>query len=79
MRLFRLPFQEMGGVLLKAKFFFVVKVQGKKTIVEKKVASDEKGMDVRVADTEAFYPADREGFVAALCTPREEGSLVPEP
>ena len=44
---------------MKAKFFFVVKVQGKKTIVEKKVASDETGMDVRVADTEAFYPPDR--------------------
>ena len=67
-RLLRFPFQEMGGVLLTAKFFFVVKVQGKKTTVEKKVANDEQGMDVKVADTEVFYPSDREGFVGALRT-----------
>ena len=54
-------------------------------MVEKKVANDEKGMAVRVADTEVFYPSDREGFVAALRMPQEaeqrprEGSLVPEP
>ena len=43
----------------------------KKTMVEKKVASDEKGMDVRVADPEVFYPSDREGVVGALRMPEE--------
>ena len=35
---------------------------------DQKVANDEQGMDVKVADTEVFYPSDREGFVGALRT-----------
>eukprot|EP01043_Picozoa_sp_COSAG02_P041934 COSAG02_NODE_3523_length_6615_cov_49.626918_2_plen_537_part_00 len=69
-RVLRFPFQPMGGVFLKAKRFYVVKVKGKKTIVERKVAK--KGEDSKSVqnsdgpETEIFYPDDCDRFVAAL-------------
>jgi hypothetical protein len=69
-RALRFPFQPMGGVFLKAKWFYVVHVKGNKTTIEKKVAKKgEDSMGVENSDgpgTEAFFPDDRNRFITAL-------------
>jgi hypothetical protein len=56
-RAMRLPFEEAGGIYVKARLFYV-HTQGKnKIVVERKVAKDaSEGRDVKVGEKEAFYP-----------------------